>query len=59
VLMVSNVNSVIAYQCYVCLFYRNERANENYNTDFIYRLYTEEGKGLFSARQNILGKECI
>ncbi|KAJ9583739.1 hypothetical protein L9F63_021902, partial [Diploptera punctata] len=33
----------------------NEKANDNYNTDFIYRLYTEEGKGLFSARQNILG----
>ncbi|KAF4514246.1 UNVERIFIED_CONTAM: hypothetical protein B566_EDAN019536 [Ephemera danica] len=33
----------------------NEKANENYTTDFIYRLYTEEGKGLFSARCNILG----
>ncbi|XP_069704189.1 ATP-dependent 6-phosphofructokinase isoform X2 [Periplaneta americana] len=37
------------------LILRNEKANDNYNTDFIYRLYTEEGKGLFSARQNILG----
>ncbi|KAJ4440432.1 hypothetical protein ANN_08573 [Periplaneta americana] len=36
------------------LILRNEKANDNYNTDFIYRLYTEEGKGLFSARQNIL-----
>ncbi|PSN40508.1 hypothetical protein C0J52_11691 [Blattella germanica] len=35
--------------------FRNEKANDNYNTDFVYRLYTEEGKGLFSARQNILG----
>jgi len=37
------------------LILRNEKANDNYNTDFIYRLYTEEGKGQFSARQNILG----
>lgn len=38
------------------LILRNENANENYNTDFIYRLYAEEGKGLFSARCNYLGK---
>ncbi|XP_018333017.1 ATP-dependent 6-phosphofructokinase-like [Agrilus planipennis] len=37
------------------LILRNERASENYNTDFIYRLYCEEGKGLFSARMNVLG----
>ncbi|XP_019871693.1 ATP-dependent 6-phosphofructokinase isoform X3 [Aethina tumida] len=37
------------------LILRNEKANENYSTDFIYRLYSEEGKGLFSARQNVLG----
>ncbi|XP_018566953.1 ATP-dependent 6-phosphofructokinase isoform X2 [Anoplophora glabripennis] len=37
------------------LILRNEKASENYNTDFIYRLYSEEGKGLFSARMNILG----
>ena len=37
------------------LILRNEKANENYNTDFIYRLYCEEGKGLFSARMNVLG----
>jgi len=28
---------------------------KNYNTDFIHRLYSEEGKGLFSCRSNILG----
>ncbi|KAH8026516.1 hypothetical protein HPB51_021128 [Rhipicephalus microplus] len=33
----------------------NEKANENYTTDFIYRLYCEEGKDVFTARQNILG----
>jgi len=37
------------------LILRNEKANNNYNTDFIYRLYSEEGKGLFSARMNVLG----
>lgn len=38
------------------LILRNEKASENYDTDFIYRLYSEEGKGLFSARMNILGE---
>nr|AAA62385.1 phosphofructokinase [Drosophila melanogaster] len=33
----------------------NEKASENYSTDFIYRLYSEEGKGLFTCRMNILG----
>jgi 6-phosphofructokinase 1 len=37
------------------LILRNEKASENYNTDFIFRLYSEEGKGLFSTRSNILG----
>ncbi|KAK6619742.1 hypothetical protein RUM43_012502 [Polyplax serrata] len=37
------------------LILRNEKANDNYNTEFIFRLYSEEGKGLFSARMNVLG----
>jgi len=37
------------------LILRNEKANENYDTDFLYRLYAEEGKGRFTVRQNILG----
>ncbi|KAG8179599.1 hypothetical protein JTE90_025764 [Oedothorax gibbosus] len=37
------------------LVLRNEKANENYNTDFIYRLYSEEGKEIFSTRMNVLG----
>ncbi|CAG9855596.1 unnamed protein product [Phyllotreta striolata] len=37
------------------LILRNEKASEYYNTEFIYRLYSGEGKGLFSARMNILG----
>lgn len=38
------------------LVLRNENANENYTTDFIFRLYSEEGKGIFSYRKNVLGK---
>jgi len=37
------------------LVLRNEMASENYSTDFIYRLYSEEGKGIFTCRKNILG----
>ncbi|CDW55138.1 6 phosphofructokinase [Trichuris trichiura] len=34
---------------------RCERANENYTTQFIMQLFSEEGKGNFSTRINILG----
>ncbi|XP_054163832.1 ATP-dependent 6-phosphofructokinase-like isoform X2 [Oppia nitens] len=37
------------------LILRNEKANANYSTDFVYRLYSEEGKDIFSTRHNILG----
>lgn len=37
------------------LILRNENANQNYNTDFMQRLFSEEGKGLFSSRMNIIG----
>ncbi|XP_001600070.1 ATP-dependent 6-phosphofructokinase isoform X5 [Nasonia vitripennis] len=37
------------------LILRNESANSNYNTEFMQRLFTEEGKGLFSCRMNIIG----
>ncbi|XP_014473680.1 PREDICTED: ATP-dependent 6-phosphofructokinase isoform X3 [Dinoponera quadriceps] len=37
------------------LILRNENANQNYNTDFMQRLFSEEGKGLFSCRMNIIG----
>jgi 6-phosphofructokinase 1 len=37
------------------LLLRNERANEHYTTEFITNLLQEEGKGVFSARFNILG----
>ncbi|KAK2589134.1 hypothetical protein KPH14_001956 [Odynerus spinipes] len=37
------------------LILRNENANSNYNTDFMQRLFSEEGKGLFSCRMNIIG----
>ena len=34
---------------------RNERASENYNTEFLANMLTEEGKGQFDVRQAILG----
>ncbi|XP_064652085.1 ATP-dependent 6-phosphofructokinase-like isoform X2 [Lineus longissimus] len=37
------------------LILRNEYANDNYTTDFIQQLYSEEGKGVFSCRKNVLG----
>ncbi|CAB1314988.1 unnamed protein product [Coregonus sp. 'balchen'] len=45
------------------LILRNSNANENYTTQFIYNLYSEEGKGTFDCRMNVLGhmqqlKEC-
>jgi len=33
----------------------NENANENYTSDFLNRMYTEEGKNHFTVRNNILG----
>lgn len=33
----------------------NEKANANYNTEFIKRLFAEEGEGNFTTRANILG----
>lgn len=41
--------------CTFTIFYSNEKANPNYTTDFITRLYSEEGKGYFTTRMNILG----
>ncbi|GAB1611013.1 ATP-dependent 6-phosphofructokinase-like [Argonauta hians] len=37
------------------LILRNENANSNYTTDFIYQLFSEEGKGVFTTRKNVLG----
>ncbi|KAH0627572.1 hypothetical protein JD844_003457 [Phrynosoma platyrhinos] len=37
------------------LIYQNENSSENYTTDFIYQLYSEEGKGVFDCRKNVLG----
>lgn len=41
------------------LILRNENANLMYNTDFVQRLFSEEGKGLFSCRMNIIGTRFI
>lgn len=40
---------------YCSLFKRNESCNSNYTTDFIFNLYSEEGKGVFDCRKNVLG----
>ncbi|XP_072540564.1 phosphofructokinase, muscle b [Salminus brasiliensis] len=37
------------------LILRNENCNSNYTTDFIFNLYTEEGRGVFDCRKNVLG----
>uniref|UniRef100_UPI003AAFC341 ATP-dependent 6-phosphofructokinase, platelet type-like isoform X5 n=1 Tax=Centroberyx gerrardi TaxID=166262 RepID=UPI003AAFC341 len=37
------------------LVLRNESCNENFTTDFIYQLYSEEGRGVFDCRKNVLG----
>jgi len=37
------------------LILRNEKANSNYDTDFLFRLYSEEGKDRFTVRHNVLG----
>ncbi|KAM4605796.1 ATP-dependent 6-phosphofructokinase, platelet type-like isoform 1-T1 [Polymixia lowei] len=37
------------------LVLRNENSNENFTTDFIYQLYSEEGHGVFDCRKNVLG----
>nr|WDE40199.1 6-phosphofructokinase 1 [Tegillarca granosa] len=37
------------------LILRNENANSNYSTEFIHNLFSEEGKGVFTCRSNVLG----
>lgn len=37
------------------LVLRNEHCHEHYTTDFIHRLYSAEGKGVFDCRVNVLG----
>ncbi|VDO82242.1 unnamed protein product [Soboliphyme baturini] len=34
---------------------RNENANQNYTTQFLMQLFSEEGKGAFTTRINVLG----
>ena len=33
----------------------NEKDNSNYTTEFIHKLYSEEDKGVFNCRMNVLG----
>uniref|UniRef100_A0A4W4H5A6 6-phosphofructokinase n=1 Tax=Electrophorus electricus TaxID=8005 RepID=A0A4W4H5A6_ELEEL len=37
------------------LVLRNEKCHMHYTTDFIYNLYSAEGKGIFDCRVNVLG----
>ncbi|KAM9253674.1 ATP-dependent 6-phosphofructokinase, liver type [Dugong dugon] len=37
------------------LVLRNEKCHEHYTTDFLYNLYSSEGKGVFDCRTNVLG----
>uniref|UniRef100_A0A8C2T5V6 ATP-dependent 6-phosphofructokinase n=1 Tax=Coturnix japonica TaxID=93934 RepID=A0A8C2T5V6_COTJA len=37
------------------LVLRNENCNEHYTTEFLYNLYSSEGKGIFDCRKNVLG----
>ncbi|XP_076858618.1 ATP-dependent 6-phosphofructokinase, liver type [Brachyhypopomus gauderio] len=37
------------------LILRNEKCHTHYTTDFIYNLYSAEGKGVFDCRVNVLG----
>lgn len=37
------------------LIVRNEKASDNYTAEFIRQLFTEESKGVFSTRTNVLG----
>ncbi|XP_052004026.1 ATP-dependent 6-phosphofructokinase, liver type [Xyrauchen texanus] len=37
------------------LVMRNEKCHEHYTTDFIHKLYSAEGKGVFDCRVNVLG----
>ncbi|XP_029700217.1 ATP-dependent 6-phosphofructokinase, liver type isoform X2 [Takifugu rubripes] len=37
------------------LVLRNEKCHEFYTTDFIHKLYSAEGKGIFDCRFNVLG----
>lgn len=37
------------------LVLRNEKCHQHYTTEFIYNLYSAEGKGIFDCRVNVLG----
>uniref|UniRef100_A0A5F8H2R9 6-phosphofructokinase type B n=1 Tax=Monodelphis domestica TaxID=13616 RepID=A0A5F8H2R9_MONDO len=37
------------------LVLRNEKSHEHYTTEFLYNLYSSEGRGIFDCRTNVLG----
>lgn len=40
---------------FLCFFLSNEKCHEHYTTEFLYNLYSSEGKGIFDCRINVLG----
>jgi len=50
--MISKMDKGLVFRGLVLI---NEKANENFNTDFLYKLYSEEGKDHFTVRNNVLG----
>ena len=49
-------NLILWPDCCITFFVpRNEKANHNYTTDFITRLFAEEGYPTFTTRMNVLG----
>ena len=55
VILVCSLHLSVLIVWFSLLSNRNECANKNYTTDFIYHLYNEEGKGIFNCRMNVLG----
>uniref|UniRef100_A0A671Q9H9 ATP-dependent 6-phosphofructokinase, liver type-like n=1 Tax=Sinocyclocheilus anshuiensis TaxID=1608454 RepID=A0A671Q9H9_9TELE len=41
--------------CFFSILRKNEKCHVHYTTDFIHKLYSAEGKGVFDCRVNVLG----
>lgn len=51
----SHLRSKIKSGLNLGLVLRSELANENYTTDFIHKLFSEEGKGVYTCRASTIG----
>jgi 6-phosphofructokinase 1 len=38
------------------LIIKSDKAHESFTLDFMHRMYTDEGKGIFTVKQNIIGE---